>query len=466
MSPLWTAAEAALATGGRPVGEWAAAGVVIDSRAVAAGDLFVALQGPNHDAHTFVDAAMAAGAAAALVRRGVLGGELPRLEVDDTLAGLEALGVAGRARAGGRVAGVTGSVGKTGTKEALRHVLARQGAVFVSSASHNNHWGVPLSLARLPPAADWAILELGMNHAGEISLLTRQVRPHVAVITTVAAAHLEFFGSLEAIADAKGEIFEGLEPGGVAVLNRDDAVFERLRARAIISGAARVLTFGSHESADFRLLDARLDGEGSDVEASLHGRQIAYRVGIAGRHWLSNSLAVLATVEGLGGNVVAAAESLRDLQPPAGRGARYPIAAANGEALLLDESYNANPASVRAALDVLGRLDGRKVAVLGDMRELGLDGPDLHAGLADAIASTGVARLYTCGPLLERLYRAVPAAIRAAHVGDSTALLPLVLAGLRQGDVVLVKGSLGSRMGPIAEALRRGAAGASRRAAG
>ena len=464
MSGLWTAAQAAAATGGTAVGEWQASGIAIDSRAVAPGDLFVALQGPNHDAHAFVDAAMAAGAAAALVRRGAIGGTTPRLEVDDTLAGLERLGIAGRARARARVAGVTGSVGKTGTKEALRHVLARQGSVFASSASHNNHWGVPLSLARLPPAADWAVLELGMNHAGEIAVLTRQARPHVALVTTVAPAHLEFFGSVEAIADAKGEIFEGLEPGGVAVLNRDDAVFARLRAKAEVCAAGQVLTFGRDAAADYRLIDARLDATGSAVEASLGGRRVAYRVGIAGRHWLSNSLAVLATVAGLGGDVVAAAEALRDLEPPAGRGARYPVAVGQGEATLLDESYNANPASVRAALDVLGRLPGRRIAVLGDMRELGTEGPGLHADLAEAVAAADVARLYTCGPLMERLHAAVPAAIRAAHVEDSAALLPLVLAGLREGDVVLVKGSLGSRMGPIAEALRRGAPGGGRRA--
>ncbi|HMR31611.1 MAG TPA: UDP-N-acetylmuramoylalanyl-D-glutamyl-2,6-diaminopimelate--D-alanyl-D-alanine ligase [Geminicoccaceae bacterium] len=464
MSALWTSAGAAAATGGTAVGDWCTGGIAIDSRAVAPGDLFVALQGPNHDAHAFVEAAMSAGAAAAMVRHGAVGGELPRLEVDDTLAGLEALGIAGRARARARVAGVTGSVGKTGTKEALRHVLARQGSVFASAASHNNHWGVPLSLARLPPATDWAVLEMGMNHAGELAVLTRQVRPQVALVTTVAAAHLEFFGSIDAIADAKGEIFEGLEPGGVAVLNRDDGVFERLLTKARDCGAARILTFGLDAGADFRLIDARLDGIGSEVEADLAGRRLSYRVGIAGRHWLCNSLAVLATVAGLGADVTAAAESLRDLEPPAGRGARYRVPVGEGEVTLLDESYNANPASVRAALDVLGRLPGRRVAVLGDMRELGAEGPGLHAGLADAVAAAGVARLYTCGPLMERLHASVPAVVRAAHVEDSAALLPLVLAGLREDDVVLVKGSLGSRMGPIAEALRRGAPGGGRRA--
>jgi UDP-N-acetylmuramoyl-tripeptide--D-alanyl-D-alanine ligase len=321
-------------------------------------------------------------------------------------------------------------------------------------------------LARLPRDARWAVLELGMNHAGEIAALTRMARPHVALVTTVAPAHLEFFPSVEAIADAKGEIFEGLEPGGTAILNRDDAVFERLRAKAVASGAARIVGFGSDAAADFRLLDAELDADGSEVRASLDGRAVSYRVGIAGRHWLSNSLAVLATAAALGADVAAAAEALADLRPPTGRGARYRIAVGDGEATLLDESYNANPASVRAALDVLGRLPGRRIAVLGDMRELGEAGPALHAALAEPVQAAGVARLYTCCPLMEHLHAAVPAGLRAAHAADAATLLPLLLAGLRPGDVVLVKGSLGSRMGPIAEALRQGGATAAQRAAG
>lgn len=464
MSALWTASEAAAATGGRAVADWSVNGIAIDSRAVSPGDLFVALRGPNHDAHAFVPAAIAAGAAAAMVSEAPAG-DMPLLLVDDTLRALERLGVAGRARAAARIVAVTGSVGKTGTKEALRHVLARQDAAFASSASHNNHWGVPLSLSRLPRQARWAVLELGMNHAGEIAILTRMVRPHVALVTTVAPAHLEFFASVEAIADAKGEIFEGLEPGGTAILNRDDAVFGRLRAKALACGAARVIGFGGDAAADFRLLDAKLDADGSEVTARLDGRTVSYRVGIAGRHWLANSLAVLAATAALGGDVDRAAASLADLQPPGGRGARYRIVVGAGEAALLDESYNANPASVRAALDVLGRMPGRRIAVLGDMRELGETGPALHAALAEAVATAGVARLYTCGPLMERLHAAVPAALRGAHAADAATLLPLLLAGLRPGDAVLVKGSLGSRMGPIAEALRRGG-GTAQRAAG
>jgi UDP-N-acetylmuramoyl-tripeptide--D-alanyl-D-alanine ligase len=285
----------------------------------------------------------------------------------------------------------------------------------------------------------------------------------VAIVTTVEPAHLEFFGSVEAIADAKAEIFEGLEPGGVAVLNRDNPLFARLERKAVAAGA-RVIGFGADEAAACRLVEARLEADGSDVRAIVNGRPCAYRLGPAGRHWVMNSLAVLAAVDALGGDVSRAAAALADLAPPGGRGARHPIAAAGGAAVLIDESYNANPASVRAALDVLGRIPGRRIAVLGDMRELGPDAPALHAGLAGAVEAAGVARLYTCGPLMEALFAAVPANRRGAHAADSQALLPLVVSAVRAGDVVLVKGSLGSRMAPIVDALRAGAAPAARRA--
>jgi UDP-N-acetylmuramoyl-tripeptide--D-alanyl-D-alanine ligase len=460
MTALWASKEAAAATGGACALAWIAEGVSIDSRTVAPGDLFVALRGPSHDAHAFVAGALARGAAAAMVERrpDSVAADAPLLVVADTQAGLEALGRAGRARARARIVAVTGSVGKTGTKEALRHVLAAQAPTFASAASHNNHWGVPLSLARLPPDAAFAVLELGMNHAGEIAHLTRLARPHVALVTTVEPAHLEYFASLAGIADAKGEIFEGLEPGGVAVLNRDNAMFERLSAKARACGAARIIAFGSDPAADCRAIEATLDAEGSDVTARVEGRELRYRIGIAGRHWVMNSLAVLAAVGALGADVAAAARALADLRPPAGRGARYTFPVGDGSATLLDESYNANPASVRAALEVLGRFPGRRVAVLGDMLELGPDGPALHAGLADAIAAAGVDRLLTCGPLMAHLHEAVPTAVRGAHAKSAQALLPVVVAGLRSGDVVLVKGSLGSRMGPIAQALRDGAA--------
>ncbi len=457
MSALWTAAEAVAATGGRTFGGWTAQGIAIDSRAAQAGDLFIALRGPNHDGHGFVGDALRRGACAAVVHRPI--GEpavLGRLlEVEDTQRALEALGAAARRRSRARFIAVTGSVGKTGTKEALRQVLGRQGPTHASSASHNNHWGVPLSLARLPLDTRFAVLELGMNHAGEIAALTRQARPHVAIVTTIAPAHLEHLGSLDAIAAAKAEIFEGLEPDGVAIVNRDNPQFARLAALARHHGA-RVVGFGTADDADCRLIAAELDGDGSEVHAELHGRVLRYRVGLAGRHWVDNSLAVLAAVEAVGGDVAAAADALAGLLPLAGRGARVTIAVGDGTALLLDESYNANPASVQAALRVLGSLPGRRIAVLGDMLELGEAGPRLHAELAESVTAAGVDRLFTCGPLMAHLHEAVAPARRGAHAPDAQVLLPLVAAAIEPGDVILVKGSLGSRMAPIVEALRHG----------
>jgi UDP-N-acetylmuramoyl-tripeptide--D-alanyl-D-alanine ligase len=455
MSPLWNAADAAAAANGRAEGNWAASGVSIDSRTIRPGDLFVALVGDSRDGHGFVRQALAMGAAAALVSRRPddVGGDAPLLLVDDTLRGLEALGRSGRARSGARIVAVTGSVGKTGTKEALRHVLAAQAPTFASAASHNNHWGVPLSLARLPAEARHAVLELGMNHAGEIAGLTRMARPHVAVITTVEAAHLEFFGSVEAIADAKAEIFDGLEPDGTAILNRDNPHFERLRRHAEAAGAGRIMGFGAHPEADLRLIDEALGPDWSEIVAGLRGERLAYRLGVPGHHAVMNSLAVLAAVDALGRDVAAATVALATLPPVAGRGARHPIRVGDGQALLLDESYNANPASVRAALATLGRMSGRRVAVLGDMLELGPTAPELHAGLAAAVAAAGVERLFTCGPRMRHLFDAVEPRRRAAHAESSAALVAPLLGALRPGDVVLVKGSLGSRMGQIVEAL-------------
>jgi UDP-N-acetylmuramoyl-tripeptide--D-alanyl-D-alanine ligase len=459
VTALWTAADAAAATGGRALGAWAAGGVGIDSRNLAERDLFVALHGAR-DGHEFVAAALQAGAAAAMVER-VESEAQPLLVVADTQAGLEALGRAGRARTGARIAAVTGSVGKTGTKEALRHVLGRQGPTHASAASYNNHWGVPLTLARMPPETAYGVLELGMNHAGELAVLTRQARPHVALITLIAPAHLGYFDSVEAIADAKAEIFDGLEPGGTAVLNRDDQQYFRLRARAE-RRAGRVVTFGAHDEADWRLVGAGHDADGSDVVAECRGTRHAFRVGIPGRHWVQNSLGILGVVEALGADVAAASHSLADLEPPAGRGRKRDIVLPAGPALLLDESYNANPASMQAALEVLGQMPGRRVAVLGDMLELGERGPELHAGLAEPLARAGVACLFSCGPLMAALQAALPAAVRGVHASDSASLVDELLHELRPGDAVLVKGSLGSRMGLIVEALTRSGSGAPR----
>jgi len=455
MTALWTAEAVAAAAAAQVSGEWVASGVSIDTRTLAPGDLFVALEGPNRDGHAFVADALQRGGAAAVVARLPEGVDDPALlaKVADTQAALEGLGRAGRRRSRARIIGITGSVGKTGTKEALRHVLSRQAPTHASAASHNNHWGVPLSLARLPEAASYGVFEMGMNHAGEIRALAAQVRPHVALITTVGPAHLENFGSVAEIADAKSEIFSGLEPDGVAIVNRDSEHFDRMRAQAARSRAGRIVTFGRHPAADWRLAGLRAEAEHSEVEV-LHGRRrLVYRLGVPGEHVVMNSLAVLAATEAVGADVGAAAAVLADLRAPAGRGERRRIALPDGSATLLDESYNANPASMRAALAVLGQTAGRRIAVLGDMLELGPSSGDLHADLASPVEAAGVDLVFTCGPQMQHLHDALPAGRRGCHAADSAALALALLEALRPGDAVLVKGSLGSRMARVVTAL-------------
>ncbi|HET6518907.1 MAG TPA: UDP-N-acetylmuramoylalanyl-D-glutamyl-2,6-diaminopimelate--D-alanyl-D-alanine ligase [Geminicoccaceae bacterium] len=453
---LWSGAEAAAATGGVGRSDWGASGVSIDSRTLEPGDLFVALRGPTHDGHDHVAGALARGAAAAVVRRrpGGVAGDAPLLTVDDTLRALTMLGAAGRARSGARVVAVTGSVGKTGTKEALRVALAASGPTHASAASYNNHWGVPLSLARMPRDVRFGVFELGMNRPGEIEALAALVRPHVAVITAIEAAHLAFFECVGAIAEAKAEIFRGLEPGGVAVLDLDSPHFGRLRGLAEAAGVGRVVTFGEHPGADARLLDAALDIAGSDVALRLHGRELRYRLGAPGRHWVRNSLAVLAAVEALGADAAAGAAALRTLVAPAGRGRQHALPLpGGGTATLIDDSYNANPASMRAALAVLGTARGRKLAALGDMLELGPAAPELHAGLAEAVRAAGVELVFTVGENMARLHGALEPERRGAHVAAADELPEILRAALRPGDTLLVKGSLGSRMGPVCRAL-------------
>jgi UDP-N-acetylmuramoyl-tripeptide--D-alanyl-D-alanine ligase len=468
---LWTSAEAARATGGVNTRAWTASGVSIDSRSVKPGDLFIALAGPNFDGHEFIAAAFNAGAAAAVASRrpAALAAEASLLMVPDTMAALEALGRAARNRSNARFAAITGSVGKTGTKEALRLVLSAAGATAASEGNLNNQWGAPLSLARMPRDARYGVFELGMNHAGEIAPLSRLVRPHVAVITTVEPAHLEFFPSLAAIADAKAEIFLGVEPDGAAVLNRDNVHFERLAQAARAAGINRIIGFGENEASEARLLSCRLDAEASQVEAEILGTRVAYRLTVPGRHIVQNSLAVLGAAALLGIDLHEAAASLRQVALLKGRGARLVIDTPQGSFTLIDESYNASPAAMRAAVAVLGRSlpgkGGRRVAVLGDMRELGVDADRLHAELATALAAASVDLLFCCGPHMRALAAAAQSNLAVEHAPESNALVPMVLHAVKPGDVVLVKGSLGSRMAPIVDALKTLARG-SRAASG
>ena len=462
---LWTARDATAATGGRTTTAFAAAGVSIDSRTVQKGDLFVALKGPNHDGHDHVASALAAGAAAAMVARvpADVPATAPLLIVADTLRGLEGLGRAARTRSRARVAAVTGSVGKTSTKEALRLALdagARpKRPTHASAASFNNHIGVPLTLARMPDDAEFAVFEIGMNHAGEITPLTRLVRPNAAIITTVEGVHTENFADgIEGVAAAKAEIFDGFDRGdGVAVLNRDNRFFEFLAERARARGAARVVGFGADARAEYRLAEFKSEPTASTVTAQAEGRRLTYRIGAPGRHWAFNTLAVLAACDALGVDIEAASAAFAQLAAQKGRGQRHRVSLPGGTYELIDDSYNASPVSMRASFEVLKAAapgpGGRRIAVLGDMLELGPTAPELHAGLAEPLAEAGVDLVFTCGANMRRLHDALPAALRGAHAPTSDALLPPVRAALRPGDVVVVKGSFGSRMGRIVDAL-------------
>lgn len=459
MTALWTASEAAVATGGRNTRDWSASGVSIDSRSIAAGDLFVALAGPNFDGHDFVKDALAKGTAAAMVARVPAGVSeaAPLLIVADTMAALEALGRASRRRTTAQIVGVTGSVGKTGTKEALRRAFERQGATFASVGSLNNQWGVPLSLSRMPRETAFGVFEMGMNHAGEIDALSRLVEPHVAVITTVEPVHLGHFPSIAAIADAKAEIFAGMAPSGAAVLNRDNPHFERLAAAARARGIIRIVGFGSHPEAAVKLIDSHRYATASAVTASVMGEIVDYCIAIPGQHWVMNSLAVLGAVKAAGADVGAAAGAMSSLRPLEGRGRRHLIAVAGGTAELIDESYNASPASMRAAFGVLAAMTppkgGRRIAVLGDMLELGDEAARLHAELAQPLIDAGVNLVFAAGPMMRHLYDALPKRMRGAHAATAAALAETVSRRLRPGDIVSVKGSHGSRMGEVVKRL-------------
>ena len=447
---LWTAREAAAATGGAPRGRWEASGVAIDSRTIAAGDLFVAVAGQNHDGHCFVGQALAGGAAAAMVSRDC-GADVPSLHVPDTCAGLYALARAARSRSTARIAAVTGSVGKTGCKDLLFRLLARAGPTEASRGNLNNEWGAPLSLARLPREAAFAVFELGMNHAGEIAPLSRLVRPHAALVTAIAPAHTVFFGSLAEVADAKAEIFEGLEPGGTAVLNADTPHIDRLEAAARRAGAD-VLRF-SRKAGDAVLIHAALDASGSDIAAEVRGRRFDFRLGAPGAHWALNALGVLLVLDVFG--VVPDPEVLAAFHPPAGRGARRTL----GGWTLIDESYNASPAAMNAALGVLGLAEpapgGRRIAVLGDMLELGADAGPAHARLAGPVEEAGVDLVFAAGPEMRRLFECLPPGRQGTHRADTAALAPSVAEAVAPGDIVLVKGSLGMGMKTVIEALER-----------
>ena len=464
MNSLWTSEAVLKATAGRCTGTWVASGVSIDSRSVKPGDLFIALKGPNFDGHAFVLAALKLGASAAIVHETIKdSGEYHNrlVMVKDTFAALQNLAVAARARAKARIVAVTGSVGKTGTKEALKLGLSVLGKTHANEGNLNNHWGVPLSLARMPADAAFGVFELGMNHPGEIAPLSRMVRPHVAVITTVEAAHLEFFHSVVEIADEKAAIMAGLEPGGAVVLPRDNSQYPRLVAAANAAACKNIVGFGASGDAVARLLSWSLTPDGTQVAAEFDGERVIYDMIVSGRHWALNSVAALAAVRAMGRDFHRAAGALSRLEAPPGRGARSRVPLAGGTLLVIDESYNASPAAVRVLAETLAQMrqpvggtrGGRLIMVLGDMLELGNAAALMHAGLASSLKAAEIDLVFTAGTLMEHLHKIMPAPMRGGHANDSTSLIPLVTAAVRAGDVVAIKGSHSSHMETVVAAL-------------
>jgi UDP-N-acetylmuramoyl-tripeptide--D-alanyl-D-alanine ligase len=454
---LWTASAIAAAAAGVASADFTVAGVAFDSREVGPGDLFVALRGEATDGHRFLAQAFAQGAAGAIVSDACPG---PHVRVADTTAALGALARASRRRSAAAIIGVTGSVGKTSAKEALFAALERgwrhseAGGVHRSVKSYNNHVGVPLSLARMPQDARAGVFEMGMNHSGELAALTRLVRPHVAVVTAIAPAHTAFFRDEAAIADAKGEIFEGLEPGGTAIIPFDSAHRDRLIAAAV-PHAAQVVTFGSGKGADVRAIEAmRVKTGGTFVTARIGERELSFTLSQPGAHWVSNALAVLAAVDAVGGDLGLAGLALAEMGGLAGRGMRFTAAVAGGEALVIDESYNASPASMAATLSVLAREPGRHVAVLGEMREMGDRSDGYHAALAGPVREARVEAAVLVGEAMAPLADALEGEVDFVHVRDASAALPAVRAILAAGDVVLVKGSNGVGLSRVVAGLR------------
>lgn len=458
---LWTAQEAAQATGGEVSGAWQASGVSIDTRTIQPGDLFVALAA-ERDGHEFVAQALDKGASAALVSH-IPDGVDPAqcLLVPDVLPALERMGIHARARTNAKIIAITGSVGKTTAKDMTRKALEGQGKIHAAVASYNNHWGVPLTLARMPADTEFAVIEIGMSNPGEIAPLAKMARPHVALITTIAPAHLEAFGVIEGIAEEKASIFTGLEPGGVAIIPFDVDTKQILIAKAR-EHAAEVVTFGEAEGADLRLTDVILSDETTVMRIAMADGARLAKLSVAGRHYACNAVAVLCAVAASGADPTQAAMSLSQWQPVEGRGQRERITLSRTDDIsieLIDDAFNANPASLAAGLEVLASITptrgGRRVAVLGDMLELGPQAEEMHAEVADLAAMEAVDIVHTCGALMEHLHDALPGAKRGGHEATAQDLCRSVPRTLRPGDVVLVKGSKGSKVSVVVDALRK-----------
>lgn len=463
MTLLWTSREMVTAMGGRPFGNLpeGVTGISIDSRTISPGEAFFAIKGDRVDGHDYASIAIANGASLLVVSEAKLPAlgrlTVPMIVVEDVLVGLQKLGMAARDRTPATVIAVTGSVGKTTTKEMLRLTLAPSGKVHASVASFNNHWGVPLTLARMPIDTRYGVFELGMNHSGELGPLSRMVRPDVAIITTVAPAHLGNFSDVAEIADAKAEIFEGVVNGGDAILNRDNPYYERLEQAALALGVENIHSFGQHAKAEFRLAEFDGAAEISTVWVSFGGETREVTIGAPGRHLAENAMAVLAAVSLVGADVDAAIAALANLAPVKGRGQRHLLNMPEGGLTLIDESYNANPASMRAAIAVLASAqptgEGRRIAVLGDMLEMGEFAPSVHADLAGPLLAAGIEHVWLAGPEMVALRDALPETVHVVYLETTEELSNFVTAEVRPGDVVMVKSSLGIGFGKIVSAL-------------
>ncbi|MGO4439515.1 UDP-N-acetylmuramoylalanyl-D-glutamyl-2,6-diaminopimelate--D-alanyl-D-alanine ligase [Rhizobium sp. RAF56] len=462
MTWLWTSEDMIAAMAGRPFGSLPAGitGISIDSRSIKPGEAFFAIRGDRVDGHDYAGQAMANGASLLVVSEGRLPAmgrlTVPKIVVEDVLVALAKLGVAARARTEAKIIAVTGSVGKTTTKEMLRHVLAPSGKVHASVASYNNHWGVPLTLARMPEDSDFGVFEVGMNHPDEIRPLVKMIEPHVAIITTIAPAHLGNFNSLEEIAAAKAEIFEGLVPGGDAILNRDNDQFAFLEREAQARGVQNIHSFGQHAKADFRLAEFNGSEENSTLWLTLGGETMEIAIGAPGRHIAENALAVLGAVTLVDADLDLAIEALATLQPEKGRGKRHRLAIGNGYFTLIDESYNANPTSMRAAISLLSAGSegkGRRIAVLGDMLEMGEHAQKVHADLSGPILATGIEHVWLAGPEMAALRDSLPESVHVEYRETTAELAAFALKAVAAGDILMVKSSLGTGFGKIVAAL-------------
>jgi len=463
---LWTASDAAKATGGNTLGQWIARGISIDSRSLQKGDLFIAIRGAAMDGHKFAADAISKGAAAVMIDREVDGIPADKiLMVKDTFKAMQDLGIAARARTGAKIIGITGSVGKTGTKEMLGRVFSTYGLTHYSEKSLNNHWGVPLSLSRMDAGCDFGIFEMGMNHANEIAPLSGMVKPHIAIITTIAPAHIEHFSDgLDGIARAKSEIFAGMDKNGIAILNHDNPQFDLICSEAKRQGITKIFTFGTSDKVDARLLDCLVASNGTQIKAKILGEDITFSMKDAGPHIAMNVMSVLLAVKLAGGELTKAVSALRDIEPPAGRGKReiLNMGEFNNSVTLIDESYNASPIAMQAAFKVMALIDpgrgGRRIAILGDMYELGNDSTKMHRDLALPLKAAGIDLVYTCGTLMKNLYDVIPEQNRGKHTDEAPEMAKIVPDVLVPGDVVLVKGSRGGgdrpRMQLVVEALR------------